>query len=173
MRQLAQILFACVISTGAYAQDSTIAKEITGYRDINVSFSKNAEKCNLKDADLFKDHLRAKFAEIGVTQREDLYSYVNLIISGQKFGLIGGQCVTEVRLNFYAVLTPDNIVTSDDRLKNTLNKLERIPLTYYQDGQFGVQPQVQPSAGGESTRSQEAVLGMIENLVKNLKAKRE
>ena len=35
MRHLAQILFACVISTGAYAQDSTIAKEITGYRDIN------------------------------------------------------------------------------------------------------------------------------------------
>jgi enamine deaminase RidA (YjgF/YER057c/UK114 family) len=51
--------------------------------------------------------------------------------------------------------------------------LERIPLTYYQDGQIGVQPQDQPSAGGESTTSQEAALKMIENLVENLKAKRE
>ncbi len=173
MRQLAPIFFACVISTGAYAQDSTIVKEITGYRDINVSFSENAEKCNLKDAKLFKDQLGTKLAEIGVTQREDRYSYIDLLISGQTFGIIGGHCVTEVRMNFFAVLTPANIVTSDERLKSTLDKLERIPVTYYQDGRLGVQPQDQPSAGGESTTSQEAALKMIENLVASLKAKRE
>jgi hypothetical protein len=173
MRKLAPLLLACVISTGAYAQESSITKEISGYRGINVSFSENAQKCNLKDAKLFEDHLRTKLAGIGVTQREDLYSYVDLLISGQKFGIIGGHCVTEVRMNFYAVLTPANIVTSDERLKSTLDKLERIPVTYYQDGRLGVQPQDQPSGGGESTTSQEAVLKMIENLVESLKSKRQ
>ena len=99
MRLLFPVFLACLVSTGAYAQDASIPKGISGYRDIDVAFSENAEKCNLKDAQMFKDHLRAKMAEAGVAQRDDIYSYLGLSISGKKFGIIGGHCVTSVSVN--------------------------------------------------------------------------
>ncbi len=173
MKYFLPILLLCFVSTGAYAQQGSVAKEIIGYRDIGVGFSKSAEKCNLKDADLFKTHLGTKLAEIGIIQRDDVYGAISLGISAQNFGAIGGHCVTMVEINFRAVLGKDNIVTSDQRLMEAINRLEIIPLILYKDSVFAVQPQNQPSAGGETTTSQEAALKMIDTLVENLKAKRE
>ncbi len=173
MRYVLSILLLCFVSTGAHAQQSNVAKEIIGYRDIGVGFSKSAADCNLKRAELFEKHLRTKLAEIGIVQRDDAYGAIGLGISGQKFGAIGGHCVTRVELNFMAVLGKDNISVSDQRLRDAIDRLERIPLIIYKDSLFGVQPQSQPAAGGESTTSQEAALGMIETLVDNLKAKRQ
>jgi hypothetical protein len=173
MKYFLPILLLCFVSTGAHAQQSSVAKEIIGYRDISVGFSESAEKCNLKDAELFKNHLRTKLAEIGIVQRDDVYGAIGLGISGKDFGAIGGHCVTMVEINFNAMLGKDNIVTSDQRLREAIDRLERIPLTVYKDSAFAVQPQSEPSAGGETTKSQEAALGMIDTLVENLKAKRE
>lgn len=173
MRYILSILALCSLSTGAYAQQTSVAKEITGYRDISVGFSKSAEKCNLNNAALFKKHLETKLAEIGIAQRDDVYGAIGLGISGQRFGAIGGHCVTRVELNFMAVLGKENISVGDQRLRDAIDRLERIPLIIYKDSLFAVQPQSQPAAGGESTTSQEAALEMIETLVDNLKAKRQ
>ena len=147
MRYVLSILALCFVSTGAYAQQTSVAKEIAGYRDISVGFSKSAVNCNLKNAALFKKHLETKLAEIGITQRDDVYGAIGLGISGQKFGAIGGHCVTRVELNFMAVLGKDNISVGDQRLRDAIDRLERIPLIIYKDSLFAVQPQSQPAAG--------------------------
>ena len=81
--------------------------------------------------------------------------------------------MTIVELSFQGALSKDNIVTSDERIKAAVDRLGIIPLTFYKDGMFGVQPQSQPAAGGPSTTSQEAALTMIEDLVERLKSKRQ
>lgn len=170
MKRTIAILLGCVISTGAAAQESGVAKELAGYRDVSVAFSESAGDCNLKDSGLFANQLKDKLAEIGIKQRDDVYSVARLGISAQKFGV---ECVTLVELTFEGKLSKDNIVTSDERVKATVDRLGIIPLVIYKDGEFAVQPQSQPAAGGESTTSQEAALGMIEDLVDRLKARRQ
>jgi len=172
MKRLFLILLGCVLSTGAYAQQSSVPKEILGYKNLSVSFSKSAADCNLKDAAVFAERLKDKLSGIGIEQRNDVYGGVNLGISAQRFGAIGGHCVTLVELSFQSALGSDNIVTSDERVKQIVDRLGVIPLTLYKDGQFAIQPQSQPSAGGESTTSQEAALKMIDNLVTRLKEQR-
>ena len=53
MKRLFAVLLGCLVSTGAYAQQSSVPKEITGYKNLTVSFSKSAGDCNLKDETLF------------------------------------------------------------------------------------------------------------------------
>ena len=174
MRGLFTVLLGLLISTGASAQQSSVPKEITGYKDIMVAFSPSAGDCNLKEAEVFKNHVKEKLAEIGIVQRDDLYSVVTLGISAQQFGAIGGHCVTNVQMAFQASLSNKNIVSSDPRLTSAMDRLQVIPITFYKDGAFSVQPQVQSStSGAPSKASEEAALGMIDGIVERLKAKRQ
>ena len=174
MKGLFAVLLGLMISSGAYAQQTTVAKEITGYKDIMVAFSESAGDCNLKEAEVFKSHLKEKLAEIGIVQRDDLYSVVTLGISGQRFGAIGGHCVTNVEMTFLASLSNKNIVSSDERLKVVMDRLKVIPITFYKDAAFSVQAQVQSSNTGEPSKaSEEAALGIIDGIVERLKAKRQ
>lgn len=173
MKKLCVLLLGCVIPGGALAQQDSVAKELVGYRDLTVAFSEHAKDCNLDDAGLFESSLKDKLAGAGIVQRDDVYSVAKLGISAQKFGAIGGHCVTMVELTFEGQLGKDNIVTSDKRVMAAIDRLGVIPLVVYKDGMFAVQPQSQPAAGGESTTSQEAALGMIEDLVDRLKARRQ
>lgn len=170
MKRTIAILISCLISTGAAAQQGGVAEELNGYRNLAVNFSKHAGDCNLKDPGLFEGRLKDKLAEIGIEQRDDVYAMARLGISAQKFG---AHCVTMVELSFHGNLGKDNIVTSDQNLKAAVDRLGVIPLIIYKDGEFAVQPQAQPAAGGESTTSREAALGMIEDMVDRLKAKRQ
>jgi len=170
MKRLFAVFLGCLVSTGAAAQQEGILKELVGYRDLSVAFSKSAGDCNLKDAAMFEGQLKDKLAAIGIEQRDDVYSVARLGISAQKFG--AGMCVTMVELTFQGALSKDNIRTSDEGVQAAIDRLGIIPLVLYKEGQFAVQPQTQPAAGGESTTSQKAALKMIEGLVDSLKAKR-
>ncbi len=172
MKSFVLVLACCVLSTGALAQTS-VPQEITGYRQINVSFSEGAKDCNLEHRAAYQERLRDKLAGIGVQKSDDSYSVISLGVSGQKFGLVGGHCVTLVEMDFVTALSKDNIVTSDQRVRQVLDKIGIFPISLYKDGMFAVQPQEQPSAGGESTKSKEAALKMIDDLVVNLERKRK
>lgn len=174
MNRLISVLGCCLLSTGAFAQtQSSIPEEITGYRDMVVSLSKDAGDCNLNDAELFEAHLSEKLAGIGVSQTDESYARVNLLITGQKFGGVLGHCVTLVELAFEGAIGKDNFVTSDERLKATIDRLGVIPVIFYEDGRLSVQPQTEPAAGGASRTSEKAALTMIDELVESLKAKKQ
>ena len=173
MRAFIAGCIACLVSFGAAAQDGTIPKEIVGYRTIEVTFSESAAKCNLKDSKMFEDHLRRSLADLGISQREDMYSTVGLAINAQPFGLLDAQCVTRVEVVFQTMLGKKNIVTSDERIRQVVDRLGTIPVTFYKDGAFSVQAQTQPAAGGESTDAQKAALEIIDSIVERLKERRQ
>ena len=173
MRVLLAGFLACLVSAGAAAQGTGIPKEIVGYRNIEVTFSESAAKCNLKDSKMFEDRLRRSLADAGISQREDMYSMVGLAINAQPFGLLDAQCVTRVEVVFQTLLGKDNIVTSDQRVREVVDRLGVVPVTFYKDGAFAVQAQTQPAAGGESTKAQEAAFEMIDSIVERIKTKRQ
>lgn len=174
MNRLISFLGCCLISTGALAQtQSSIPEEITGYRDMVVSLSKDAGDCNLNDSKVFEARLSDKLAGIGVSQTDDSYARVTLMVTGQKFGGMLGHCVTLVELAFEGVIGKDNFVTSDERLKATIDRLGVIPVIFYEDGRLSIQPQTEPAAGGASRTSEKAALAMIDQLVESLEGKRK
>lgn len=174
MRRIVLALACCVFSTSAWAQGQTsVPREITGYKTILVSFSAGARKCKLEDPAAYSQRLKEQLAGIGITQNDQSLVVATLGVSGKRFGMMGGNCVSLVELKFNANLSKDNIVTDNQAVRQAVDKLGVFPITFYSNGMFGVQPQAEPSAGGDSTRSKEAVLGMIDMLVERLEEKRK
>jgi hypothetical protein len=138
-----------------------------------VSFSEGARKCNLEDAAAYEARLSEQLADIGIPQNDQSLLVATLGVSGKRFGIIGGHCVSMVELKFNAALSKENIVTDNQNVRQAVDKLGVFPITLYSNGMFGVQPQSEPSAGGPTTQSKEAILGMIDDLVARLKEKRQ
>ena len=174
MRRIVLALACCARSTGALAQNQTsVPREITGYKTILVSFSEGARKCKLEDPAAYTERLKEKLAGIGIQQNDQSLVVATLGVSGKRFGLMGGHCVSLVELGFNANLSKDNIVTDNEAVRRSIDKLGVFPINFYSNGMFGVQPQTEPAAGGDTTTSKEAILGMIDKLVERLKEKRQ
>ena len=173
MRRLILALACCALSTGAWAQTQTsVPKQITGYSKIAVNFSAGAQECQLEDPAAYSARLSEKLGEIGIQQNDESRLVANLGVSGQLFGALGTRCVSMVELTFNAALSKDNIVTSNQTVRQAVDKLGVFPITLYSNGLFGVQPQIESASGDPSQVSKKAVLGMIDDLVENLKKKR-
>jgi hypothetical protein len=173
MQVLVPALLGCLIAAGAQAQSTSVPKEISGYRNMVVKLGRTAPDCNLKDTNLLQTQLSDELAAIGITQTDDFYANVELRVTAQKFGGILAHCATLVELVFLATIGKDNFVTSDKRLKESIDRLKVIPIIFYKEGRMGVQPQIEPTSGGVSTNTEKAVLAAIDGLVASLKAKRQ
>ncbi len=163
---IAAALTAAIVSASAAAQ--TIPEELKGYSTVLVNFSDTAHECNLKDEAMFASHLQEKLAEIGITEDPQSHITVNIGISAKSLGLLKSQCTSQTVISFNARLRADNIVTDDPEVRRAIDRLKEFPIALYQLGRFGVQAQVQPPKGGESTSSQTAVLEMIDTMVAKL-----
>ena len=172
MRIFVSVIMFLAISSAAWAAGDA-AKEVNAYNAIKVNFSKNAGKCNLVDPKPFEELLQKELFKIGVPENKGSISTAVLAITGDSFGLLGAQCSSQAVLSFQTVLGADNIVTDNPAIRAAIDRLENIPVIFWQSGRFGVQAQTQPASGGESTTAQEAVLEMVTNLVNKFKEDRE
>ena len=64
MKTLVLALFGCLIAASAQAQSTSVAKEITGYRNIAVKLGDAAADCNLTDTSPLQAQLSDKLAAI-------------------------------------------------------------------------------------------------------------
>lgn len=140
MKALVPALLGCLIAAGAQAQSTSVPKEIRGYRNMVVKFSEKASECNLKDTGLFQTRLSDQLAGIGITQTDDTYASVQLLVTAQKFGGITAHCATLVELVFIAAIGADNLVTGDERLKTAIDRLKVIPVAYIGGSDRGTAP---------------------------------
>jgi hypothetical protein len=173
MKALLPALLGCLIAASAQAQSTGVAKEIQGYRNMAVKLGDTASTCNLTDTSPLQTRLTDQLAAIGITQTDESYATVELRVTAQKFGGVVDYCSTMVELAFVFPLGSDNFVTGDERLKAVIDRMKVIPIIFYKSARIGVQPQVQPTAGGKSTATAEAMLVAIDALVDTLKAKRQ
>ncbi len=150
----------------------TVASEIKAYRDVTVSFSANADSCNLSDDTIFKQRMREKLAGAGVRQSDTSRIIANLAVSAKGFGLLNANCVFSTTLNFLVSLRADNIVTDDPAARRAIDRLGAVNTIIYSNGFFGTQNQRQPAAGGESTTVRDRVLEIIDLSVNKLVADR-
>lgn len=171
MKLLAMIAAGCLAATGALAQ-SSVPDVVKGYNRINVTYSEKAADCNLEHSASYEARLSEQLAAIGVNQGDEYVLVVNLGVTGQKFGLIRGQCVSVLELSFAAILGRENIVTNNPTVRDAVDKLGSFPIVIYQSGMLGMQPQGSTSQDRKSTASKDATLKMIDILVKDFDGKR-
>ncbi len=170
---LAAAVLTPLLMMAGPATAQSVPAEITAYNTILVNFNETAAECNLKDEAMFRDHVRDKLAEIGITENPESVLTVNLGISAKSFGVRGTRCTTQTVLAFNTLLTSENIVTDNPGVRDAIDRLKEFPVTVHRLGRFGVQAQVQPPAGGESTSSQEGVFEMIDLMVAKLDEQRQ
>ncbi len=172
MKFLLLILACWAISSDAVAETS-VPDVVRTFRAINVTYSAGAKDCNLHHSPAYTERLSEKLAAMGVTQSDDSILFANLGVSGKRFGLMGGRCVTLVELVFATNLSKDNIVTDNQNVRDAVDRLGSFPIVLYENGRFSVQPQEQPAGGGKSTTSMKAALEMIDQLVARFADKRK
>jgi hypothetical protein len=150
----------------------TVASEIKAYNNVTVTFSKNADSCNLSDDTIFKQRMREKLAGAGVRQSDTSRVIANLAVSANGFGPLKVNCMFSTKLNFLVKLRADNIVTDDPAARRAIDRLGAVDVIIYSNGFFGTQNQRQPAAGGESTTVRDRVLEIIDLSVNKLVADR-
>jgi hypothetical protein len=150
----------------------TAASEIKAFNNVTVTFSKNADSCNLSDDKMFKQRMRDKLASAGVRQSDASRVTVNLAVSANGFGLLKANCMFSTKLNFLVKLRADEIVTTDPAARRAIDRLGAVDTIIYSNGFFGTQNQRQPAAGGESTTVRDRVLETIDLSVDKLVADR-
>ena len=158
---LAMFGVAVVVLLPTRGEAQAVTSEINVYRDIAVSFSENAGKCNLTDGALLKQKLRDELASVGVLQSDASRLVVNYAVSANGFGPLNINCVFSTTLNFLVRLGADNIVTDDPAARAALDRLGSVDVIIYSNGFFGTQNQRQPAAGGESTTVRDRVIDNI------------
>jgi hypothetical protein len=167
VRIFAAIVFAIVISTSTASADELVA-ELNLYKEVRINFNKTAEKCNLSDAKVFADRVEQGIQKSGFQKNPESRMIVLLNIAGNSFGILGTQCATTVSLNLQTYLKGQEVVTENPEARIVLDKFEEFPISVYRSGMFGVQALEEPSAGGKSTASRDAVLVMIDKIMEDL-----
>ena len=158
-------LAALIALFATSAQATNLPKEVWAFRDVTVSFSKNAGNCNITDPDVYANRLREGLGGIGIKENPDVALVAHLAISANGIGPLNTQCTSQVNMSFQTVLRADNIVTDNERQRRIVDRLGVIPITVYQIGMFGVQSMSEPTAGGKSMKAHEAVLQMIDKMI--------
>ncbi len=173
MRILIGILAVLVIVLAPGRSDAqTAASEIRAYRDVTVTFSENADECNLSDDKMFKQKMREKLAGAGVRQSNASRVNVNLAVSANGFGLFNTNCVFSTKLDFLVKLGAENIVTEDPAAKLAIDRLGAVDVVIYSNGFFATQQQKQPFDGGSSIAVRDRVLEIIGSSVDKFVADR-
>ena len=62
-------VFVIVVAPGR-SDAQTAASEIKAYRNVTITFSENADECNLSDDTIFKQKIREKLAGAGIRQSD-------------------------------------------------------------------------------------------------------
>ncbi len=164
-RSFIGLLSLTLVTQGATALAQSVPQEITGYRAIDVTFSANAHKCNLKDSEMFTARLRDRLSEIGIEHSDQSIVVARIGVTGFRYGLLGGTCASQTQLTFQTVLRAENIVTDNPAVRRAVDRLQVLPIILYDIGSIGVQPQTEPDQGGPSVTSRDAVFEMIDSLV--------
>ncbi len=165
----AVILLALLPSPG---EAQSTASEISIYKDIRVSFSANAEKCNVVAPSRFENKLQREFDKIDVKQSNESLLTLNFAVSANAFGPLDVTCVYLTTLSFVVKLQAENITGVNPRARAAIDRLGELDMVVYTDGIFGTQSQVKSAVGGESTAVRDRVMENIEQLVRQFAAAR-
>lgn len=173
MRILFGLLAVVAISlAGGRSDAQTAASEIQDYRNVTVTFSENADECNLSDEEIFKQTMREKLAGAGFQQSEVSRVDVNLAVSANGFGLFNTNCVFSTRLELLVKVNADTIKTSDPAAQRAIERIGAVDVVIYSNALIATQQQKQPFDGGDSIAVRDRVLEMIGSSVNKLVADR-
>lgn len=162
MKNFFAVLAAFVILLAPVRGEAqTAASDIKAYRDLTVTFSGNADECNLDDSDVFKQKMREALESAGIRQSNASRVNVNLGVSANGFGILNTNCVFSTKFDFLVKLDADKITTEDPAARNAFNRLGAVDVVIYSNGFFATQQQKQPFDGGRSVAVRDRVLDMI------------
>ncbi len=167
------IAVALLTATAAPAMAANATNEITGFKKINVEFTKNATKCGFESLEPFERNLRKSLAEVGVLPNSDSIIEINLEIGGINYGAFELQCAVDVSLDFRTTLRAANINTDNTNVRRAVDRLGAFPVSLYEVGAFAVSTTLYTVFDGRNiTKAEAEVIKIIYRLVKRFEEAR-
>ncbi len=167
------LVFVVFIMCSMPATAANLLKELVAYEKVIVQFSDTAGECNLGDQKIFKKHVNAGLANLGLNRSPDSRIVAVLNVAAKGFGVLNSQCATTVSLNLQTTLHGSQIITENPEARKVLDYVGDFPISIFRSGMFGVQAQSEPSAGGKSTATRDAVIDMTDQILKKLEGMRQ
>jgi hypothetical protein len=153
-------------SLASNALATSAVQEIRMYNKIEAEFTKNAQACDLKGIDGFKNQLKASLEKVGVRESKDSIVVINLEVGGIPFGGLQTQCAVDAQLVFVTLLRPENIKTDNPRVQKALGRLSSFPVILYEVGAFAVDTTLYTVYQNRNmTQAEKKVLEIIDRLV--------
>ncbi|WP_282609769.1 hypothetical protein [Pelagibius sp. Alg239-R121] len=133
---LSLILTAAFVSV---AQANDVAKELRGYRNLEVKLDDDAADCDLDARDKeIRAHAVSAMEKLQLDERPDALVDASLIVSNIAFGLLDVECALHVELSFHTSIPAQNITGVDTETRAMLDRLGALPVTVWDRSAFGV-----------------------------------
>ncbi len=171
------ILFAaCFFATSAVAQNTSVHKEIVGFKGISVNLIGNIKKCNVTDTKNLVNNLQDRLGEIGIKQDPESVVNVTLRVAGGRFGAASVLCNYSVNLDFQTWLSSKNIVNVPPRARAALDRMKVLPIVLWSGTTFGVTTipeKMNPDKPGGQDQAEQAAIKGTTLLVKRFEELRK
>ena len=150
-------------ATPAVAQNSpSVAKEIRGFRTVNVLLTGKTKDCYITETDVFVKRASDKLGEIGIKQNPESIVNVDLNVVAQPFGVLNQVCAYSVSMDLTTRLSSQNLVTDSPQVRAAIDRLKNFPVGLWSASAFGVATLTEKANISKGQRSTEAEKGALE-----------
>ncbi len=151
-----------------------VAKELRGYRNLEVRLDDDAADCDLEARDKeLRAHAVSAMDKLGLTERSDVQVSASLVVSNIAFGLLDVECALHVSLAFHTAIPAENITGVNDDTRAVLDRLGALPVGIWSRSAFGVVARTGMTKEKASEKSYLRVVDMTDSLVAILAEQRQ
>ncbi len=137
---LAMVLVMTTVPV-AQAADS-VAKELRGYRSLEVKLDDDAADCALdtRDKDI-RAHAVSAMEKLDLIETSDAQVDASLVVGNIAFGALNVECALHVELSFHTNIPAQNITGVNEETRAILDRLGSLPVKVWDRSAFGVAAQ--------------------------------
>ncbi|TQV71907.1 hypothetical protein [Denitrobaculum tricleocarpae] len=119
-----------------------VAKELRGYRSLEVILDDDAADCALDVRDKeIRAHAVSAMEKLDLIETPDAQVDASLVVGNIAFGALNVECALHVELSFHTGIPAQNITGVDAETRAILDRMGALPVTVWNRSAFGVAAQ--------------------------------
>ncbi len=140
---LTSLVLALTMSAVPVVQAAdSVAKELRGYRSLEVKLDDDAADCKLdtRDKDI-RAHAVSAMEKLDLIETSDAQVDASLVVGNIAFGALNVECALHVELSFHTNIPAQNITGVNAETRAILDRLGSLPVKVWDRSAFGVAAQ--------------------------------
>lgn len=120
----------------------SVAKELRGYRSLEIKLDDDAADCALDTRDKeIRAHAVSAMEKLDLIETSDAQVDASLIVGNIAFGPLNVECALHVELSFHTSIPAQNITGVNAETREVLDRMGALPVKVWSRSAFGVAAQ--------------------------------